>query len=679
MRSRLLQQCAAHPRVLVAAATACWMLGSIPFVGRLSGRVAAPGLLLASVTNAARSPGRFPASDWPAASGADGAHYSPLDEITPRNVRSLRVAWVYRTGDVSDGRGDTSATAFETTPVMIDGTLYLSTPFSRVIALDAETGAERWTFDPHVDRAKRLRHHVTSRGVATWRDLQRGEHESCAHRILVATIDARLIALDAASGAPCATFGNNGEIDLRAGVRQLVPHLADYRQTSPPAVVGDVVVLGSSITDNGRTNLPSGVVRGFDARTGAQLWAWEPLIEASVRDANGVEHPVASGAANAWSLLSVDTLRNLVFVPTGSASPDHFGGMRPGSNKYANSVVALDARTGRVAWGFQLVHHDLWDYDVGAQPALAEIVQNGRRVPVVIASSKASNIFYLHRESGAPVHPVEERAVPQSDVPGEFTSPTQPFSVTPPLTPQGLSPDDAWGLTPVDRAMCRRIISSLRSEGIYTPPSVRGSVVYPGFIGGVNWGGFAVDADRGIFVTVSDRIASVATLVPRERMREPGGNDEAMPVGEQARTPYGAKRDMLMSPLGLPCTPPPWGTLVGVDLATGRKKWEVPLGTMSDLTGFPTPKAWGSVALGGPLTTASGVVFIGASMDRRLHAFDIQTGDLLWDGALPASAQATPMTYRARPGGRQYVVISAGGHALMRSALGDYVIAWALP
>lgn len=618
-------------------------------------------------------------SEWTAAGTAQGAHFAPLVEISPDNVHQLRPAWIYRTGDVAHSGGDTSATSFQATPIMVDGTLYFSTPFNRVIALDAETGREQWVFDPGIDRSSRLRKYVTSRGVATWVDTMRRPGDPCRRRIVLATIDARLIQLDAQHGTLCREFGREGTIDLRDGVRNLQRDRTDYRQTGPPTVVADLIIVGSSITDNWRVEAPSGVVRAFEVRSGRLRWAWEPLVD--VADSTRAAKRFRAGAANAWAMFTVDTARNLVFVPTSSPSPDHYGAYRPGDNRHANSVAALDASSGRLVWSFQLVHHDLWDYDIAAQPALAEVTRDGYRIPLVIAASKAGHLFFLRRSDGTPYFPVEERAVPQSDVPGEVTSPTQPFPLRPrPLAPDDLRAEDAWGVTAMDRAWCRNRIAALRSEGVFTPPSLRGTITFPGFIGGMAWGGMAVDSERGLLVTTTNRLAGVVTLIPRAQVHSSSTSQiQLNAVGAQEGAAYAVQRDLLLSPLGLPCNAPPWGTLVGIDLASGEVRWEVPLGSMSDLTPLADATEWGSIALGGPLMTASGLVFIGASMDRRLRAFEASSGRLLWSAALPASAQATPMTYRASRDGRQYVVVAAGGHAVMGSALGDYLIAFALP
>ncbi|MFI5311226.1 MAG: pyrroloquinoline quinone-dependent dehydrogenase [Gemmatimonadales bacterium] len=615
-----------------------------------------------------------PVAEWPAWGGDGGiSHFTPLDEIAPGTVGALRVAWTYRTGDVSDGNGALAGTNFEATPIMVDGTLFVATPTNRVVALDAESGVERWTFDPHLDRKVFARYGSTaSRGVATWLDSARASTEPCRRRIFLATFDARLIALDAAGGARCPDFGASGEVNLRTGVRNVEIEPAIYRVSSAPSVARDLVIVGSSIVDNRRVDSPSGVVRAFDARTGRLRWSWEPLRDtASIR----------SGAANAWSTIAVDEARDLVFVPTGAASPDHYGGLRPGANLYSSSVVALKASTGRVAWHFQLVHHDLWDYDASAPPTLFSMRRDGRVIPALVQGTKTGFLFFFNRETGEPLFPIEERAVPATDVPQEQTWPTQPAPVRPPpLVPQTLRAADAWGLTFLDRNACRKRIETLRNDGMYTPPSVRGTLEFPGFIGGINWGGVAVDDARDIVVTNTNRLATVVTLVPRSPAdSEPVHNDPANWLSPVYDAPFAVRRAALRSPLGVPCNPPPWGTLVAVRASTGDVLWERPLGGARDYVPFPVPERWGSPMLGGPLVTASGLVFIAAGPDHRLRAFDVETGRELWRASLPASAQASAMSYRARRGGRQLIVIAAGGHAEMQSRLGDYVVAFALP
>lgn len=611
--------------------------------------------------------------EWASADGPGGTHYAPGGAITAANVRGLEVAWRYRTGDVATREPGVAGTAFEATPIMVDGTLFVSTPRSRVIALDAETGVERWTFDPGVDTTDTHHGMTTSRGVSTWLDAESTASTTCRRRIFLASFDARLFALDGRTGRLCSDFGERGSIDLGVGVPGIEGRRGHYKQTAPPAVVGDVVVVGSSIYDGRDVVAPSGVVRAFDVRTGALRWRWEPLVAI-----NGGEEETA-GAANTWATMTTDEERDLLFVPTGSPSPDHYGGLRPGDNRYANSLVALRASTGEVVWSFQVVRHDLWDYDLPAPPALITLQRGGRSIPAVVQGTKMGFLFVLHRETGRPLFPIEERPVPPSDVPGEVASPTQPFPVLPrPLGRQRLDPEEAWGLTPVDRAACRSRVESLRNEGPYTPPSIRGSLVMPGFLGGMEWGGLAFDPTSGLLVVNVNHLAMVATLIPAERLAPAMQETGPFSVVEQRGAPYGVRREPLLSPLGLPCTQPPWGTLAAVDMQTGLLRWEVPLGSVNDLSKVPSPGAWGSPNLGGPLVTG-GLAFIAATMDRGFRAFDLETGVVVWEDRLPASGQATPMTYRARPGGRQHIVIAAGGHDGLGSKLGDWIVAYALP
>jgi quinoprotein glucose dehydrogenase len=617
-----------------------------------------------------------PVADWPAyGRDAGGSRYSPLTQITRDNVKHLQVAWTYRTGDIPTKE---QAAAFEATPILIEGTLYLSTPFNKVIALDPETGIERWMYDPKIDLSVRYSD-FTSRGVSTWLDPERRANESCRRRIVAATNDARLIALDAATGIPCTDFGEDGQVDLSRGVGKV--HAWEYGVSSPPAVIHDLFIIGSKVSDNQRVDAPSGVVRAFDARTGALRWSWEALppdfLSKASHEGKNTYH---LGTANAWSILSVDPERDLVFVPTGNASPDFYGGERRGIDFYSSSVVALRALTGEVVWRFQTVHHDLWDYDVPAQPTLVTVHRDGKEIPAVAQATKMGFVFLLHRETGEPLFPLEERPVPQGSVAGEVLSPTQPFpTAPPPLVPQTLIPDDAWGLTPWDRGKCREQIKRLRSEGIFTPPSPEGTIIFPGNAGGTNWGSVAFEPERGLLLVNSNRIAHLVTLIPRADYAAVRAANPHVETAPQTGTPFGMRREPFLSSLGIPCNAPPWGTLVAIDLASGMVHWEVPLGTLRDFLPVPLPLRWGTPNMGGPITTAGALVFIGAAMDNYLRAFDIETGEELWKGRLPAGGQATPMTYRLREDGKQYVVIAAGGHARMGTTLGDYVVAFALP
>lgn len=634
------------------------------------------------------SPSKVGAVDW-TAYGRDqgGSRFSPLDQINRGNVAQLKVAWTYRTGEAPEKSVVGDKAAFEATPILVDGTLYLSTPFSRVIALNPETGAERWVFDPKVSTISYYAE-VTSRGVSTWPNSALRDGDARRRRIFIATLDARLIALDAATGKPVQDFGKGGEVDLKRDVNladRLDP--GDYQVTSPPAVIGNLVVIGSSLGDNRGVELERGVVRAYDARTGKLRWSWDPIPKDPTDPARKTwegESTTRTGAANAWSIISADPSRGLVFVPTSSPSPDFYGGERKGSNLYANSVVALRASTGKVVWHFQVVHHDIWDYDVAAQPMLVTIKRDGRDVPAVVVSTKMGMIFVLHRDTGKPLFPIEERAVPQSTVPGEEASPTQPFPALPrPLVPHKLTLDDAWGVTSADQDWCREKIKSFRSEGIFTPPSLEGTLVFPGNVGGVNWGGASFDPTRNLMIVGTNRVAFVIKLVPRDEYNKArsatGENRLYGDFSRQIGAPFAMHREVFLAPSGAPCNPPPWGALTAVDLSTGQTKWEVPLGSMPQLSLFPKSAEWGSINLGGPITTGGGLTFIAAAMDTFLRAFDIETGKELWKAQLPASAQATPMTYRLSENGKQYVVICAGGHGKLGTKIGDYVMAFTLP
>jgi quinoprotein glucose dehydrogenase len=640
---------------------------------------------LAMCAASAAPPGRQSDEEeaqWGSYGGDPGGNrHSPLTQIDRRNVGQLKIAWTYRTGELGAGFARADKLAFEATPVMVRDSLYLSTPTNIVIALDPASGQQRWRYDPRIDRDRRYSE-ATSRGVSSWIDDDADPTAPCAHRIIMGTLDARLIALDGRTGRPCRDFGTGGKVNLNAGVRE--GSTGNYLVTSPPAIYRNIVIVGSAIGDNGGVEMQRGIVRAFDARSGKQLWAWDPIPTSDNEAARRGWQPKSAqrtGAANAWSVLSVDAGRGLVFVPTGSASPDFFGGERTGDNLYANSLVALHAETGAVAWHRQLVHHDVWDYDVPAQPMLIDIDRDNKSIPAVVQATKTGMLFVFDRETGEPVFEVVERPVPQSDVAGEVTSPTQPFPATPPLASHAaVTPQDAWGLTFYDRGKCRDLISRYRSEGIFTPPSVQGTIQSPGFAGGVNWGSTAFDSERQLVIAAVNHVPMVVTLVPRDQF-DTARRSGSWPDSEfaaQTGTPYGMRRELLASPFGLPCTAPPWGTLAAVDLRRNAIRWQVMLGSTRDMTPWfiPSPTL-GMPNMGGPIVTDGGLAFIGAAMDNYLRAFDVDTGRELWKGRLPAGGQATPMSYQVN--GRQFVVIAAGGHGGLDTKQGDYVVAFALP
>jgi quinoprotein glucose dehydrogenase len=625
--------------------------------------------------------------EWPYyGHDAGGMRFSPLTQINRENVASLKVAWTFHTGDISEGGGRRKRSGFESTPLMVDGTLYLTTPFNRVIALDPQTGTQRWAYDPKIELDGDYGDGLVNRGVAAWLDSARASGQPCHRRIFESTQDARLIAIDAATGSPCADFGKSGQVSLRDVPRY---EAGWYHMTSPPAVIQDLVIVGSAIDDNHRVDMARGVVRAYDARTGALRWSWDPLppnppaAGAGAEAAAGKARPFRSGAGNAWSIMAVDAERGLVFVPTGSPSPDYYGGLRVGDDKWANSVVALRAKTGEFVWGFQLVHHDLWDFDSASPPLLTTVRHDGQDVPVVIQGNKSGMLYVLNRDTGKPVYPVEERPVPQSDVPGEVTSPTQPFpTAPPPLAAHTLSAEQAWGATPEDREACRKTIAQLRNEGIFTPPSVKGSLMVPGNVGGMTWSGYAFDPRRSLLVTNTNNLVAWARLIPRAKYDQPRAHDsEDADHGDQIGAPYGMARRFLQSPSGLPCSAPPWGLLTAVDMTEGKIRWQVPLGSMQDFGGAHAQQVPpGSISLGGPIVTAGGVVFIAGTTDSYIRGFDIETGQELWKAQLPASANATPMTYQLRSNGKQYLVIAAGGHPkITEEKLGDALVAFTLP
>jgi quinoprotein glucose dehydrogenase len=634
------------------------------------------------------APAAGPDADWPSYGRTSlGDRHSPLTQIDAGNVSQLQVAWRFHTGEGAPQFKTKAPTALEVTPLVFRGTMYLSTPLGRVFAMDPTTGVERWHFDPHVDRTTEFGD-FANRGVALWDDSASARTAACSLRVLVATIDTRLIALDAATGQPCDGFGEHGVIQLRNGLRNAPAFASEYEETSPPTVVNGVVVVGSAVADNNRIDGASGEVRGFDARTGALKWTWDPVPQNAADPASATwigPNAHRTGAANAWPVFASDAARDLVFVPTGSPSVDYFGGERKGRNQYANSIVAIRASTGRTVWSFQTVRHDLWDYDNASPPALVEVQIGGRRVPAVLQASKTGQLFVLDRETGKSLFPVTEGRVPASDVAGEESWPTQILnSGLPPLSPQTLSENDVWGISPEDRTECKARLAALRNDGTFTPPSLKGSLIIPSNVGGAHWGGVAYDPESDVAVIATNRIAAVITLIPRAQYEgrdmdmghERIGTEYAMMRG----TPYVLKRELFLATGGAPCTPPPFGSLVAVSLRSRSIIWSVPLGTSEGLARLGLhvpPDIQGSINLGGPITTAGGLVFIGAAMDGYFRAFDLSNGRELWKAALPAGGKATPMTYMGSDG-RQYVVIAAGGDG---KAWGwsDEVVAFALP
>ena len=618
--------------------------------------------------------------EWPTYGGAPGGgHYSRAEQIDRTNVASLRQAWIHRSGDFRTGAQDLAEgaepgglaarpTSFMATPIMVRGLLYYCTPFNRVFALDPATGEERWVFDPGVGSGAA---HVTNcRGVGSWVD-PTDPDAVCGHRIVFGTLDSRLFAIDGRTGRRCEDFGAGGEVDLKAGLTEHEEF--EYAVTSAPAIAGDLVVTGAYVIDGRRSDVPSGVVRAYSVRTGEFVWGWNPVHPDRVqRNADG---SFVAGTANVWSTISVDERRGLVIVPTGNSAPDYYGGNRDGHlDYYSSSVVALHAETGEVAWRYQTVHHDIWDYDVPAQPTLVDLTVGGRTRPAVVQVTKMGLTFVLDGETGEPLHPVEERPVPQDGaVPGEYLSPTQPFPLKPePLHQLGISPDDAWGFTFWDEGDCRDQLEALTTGPIYTPPTTQGTVMYPGYLGGNNWGAPAVDPARQVMIANTKHFPFVVRLVERK-------DCDAGVFWQQEGTPYCATTTPLVSSsVGAPCTRPPWATLAAVDLAGGDILWQVPIGNLRNMVPWPFHNlVKGVLEMGGPMVTASGLVFLAATSDGYLRAHDIDSGQVLWEGELPSSGNAVPMTYLYE--GRQYVVIAAGGHFMSPAPAGDALVAFSLP
>ncbi|WP_422088234.1 glucose/quinate/shikimate family membrane-bound PQQ-dependent dehydrogenase [Variovorax sp.] len=613
-----------------------------------------------------------------------GDRFAALDQITKDNVDQLQVAWTAHTGDVPQSNG--SGAEDQNTPLQVGTTVYVCTAYSKIVALNADTGAELWRYDPKAtapnwQRCRGLGYHDQDGLAAGTTPTPGSTPGACRQRLLLPTIDARLIAVDAATGKPCADFGKQGVVDLKAGMGEVKDGY--YQQTSTPLVAGDLVVVGGRVADNFSTDEPPGVVRAYNAVTGDLAWAWDPGNPAVTR-LPPPGQTYTRGTPNVWSAMSYDPKLGLIYLPTGNATPDFWAGERtPFDDKYSSSVVALDAKTGKVRWSFQTTHHDLWDFDLPAQPLLYDIPDGkGGTQPALVQVTKQGEIFMLDRETGKPIAEVQERPVPQGNVPGERYSPTQPYSVgMPSIGNKTLTESDMWGATPFDQLLCRIAFKGMRHEGVYTPPGLDHALQFPGSLGGMNWGSVSVDPTSSYMFVNDMRLGLANYLVPRAQIPA-GASGIEMGVVPQEGTPFGAMRERFLSQLGIPCQAPPFGTMSAIDLKTRKLVWQVPVGTVRD-TGplgirMHLPIPIGMPTLGASLATQSGLLFFAGTQDFYLRAFDTATGKEIWKARLPVGSQSGPMTYVSPKTGRQYVVVGAGG-ARQSPDRGDYVIAYALP
>jgi quinoprotein glucose dehydrogenase len=621
------------------------------------------GIASASAQNA---PGERPGADWATFNGDLMAQkYSAAGQITPENVGRLRKAWEVHTGDVSDGSGDVPVTYFEATPIFANDTVYVGTPFYRIFAITPDTGRVKWVFDPHAKLKALTQPGMKSRGVAYWQAADPQPGQPCQKRVYIGTMDAKLMAVDADTGKLCSDFGNAGVLDVNQwnDVHDKWP----FSLLQPPTVYKDTLVLGWAGKDWALKKAPVGLVFGLDARTGALKWTFNPLPPKA--QAN-------SGTADVWASMSVDPERGIVYLPVSSPSPNFYGGNRKEPIPHGTSVTAIDAQTGKTIWTHQLVHHDVWDYDTNSAPSLVDIHKDGKTIPALVQSTKMGYLFILNRLTGEPIYPEREVPVPQSHAQGEQTSPTQPEVQRPvPLVP------DRWpGVSTIadiaSFGWCSRKAHELRYEGRYTPPSVQGTLVYPATPGGVEWGGGAVDPVSQTYVVNNSYTAQIYRLIPRAEYERETRDKTPKSWHPMKGSPYGVEVKNFTNWLGMPCWKPPYGSLTAVDLTTGRILWKQPFGEVQKW-GFYMPESWGSITIGAPIITRTGLIFIGASMDSRVRAIDERTGKVLWRGRVDAPAVATPATYMYK--GKQYVVFVAGGNHLLLPKVSDQVIAFSLP
>ncbi|QOW47121.1 MULTISPECIES: glucose/quinate/shikimate family membrane-bound PQQ-dependent dehydrogenase [Acinetobacter] len=633
--------------------------------------------------------------DWPAYGRTQsGLRYSPLTQINADNVKDLKVAWTYNTGDFKTDH-DSGETTNQVTPIKVGDNMYICTTHQKLVALDPATGKAKWTFDPKL-KADNTFQHLTCRGVSYFDAnntvgfeaslaAKKTTSEQCPQKVILPVNDGRLVAINATTGKPCTDFGHNGEVDLQKDMP--FPYPGGYIPTSPPVVTGTTIIIAGSTTDNYSTEEPSGVIRGYDVNTGELLWVFDTGAE----DPNKIPAPgqkYVQNSPNAWAPLAYDAKLDIVYVPTGVGTPDIWGGNRTKLHeRYANSMLAINATTGKLVWNFQTTHHDLWDMDVPSQPTLADIQdKSGQTVPAIYVLTKTGNAFVLDRRTGKAVVPITEKPVPQTvkrgpQTKGEHYSATQPFSDFDLAPKDKLTDKQMWGATMFDQLMCRVSFHKLNYEGIYTPPSENGTLVFPGNLGVFEWGGMSVNPDRQIAVMNPIGLPFVTKLIPADPKRKQTAKGAGTEAGVQPMygVPYGVEISPFLSPFGLPCKQPAWGYVAGVDLKTHDIAWKRRIGTIRDsLPGIPLPPfKMGVPMLGGSISTAGNLMFVGGTQDNYIRAINVTNGDELWKGRLPAGGQATPMTYESN--GKQYVVIMAGGHGSFGTKMGDALVAYALP
>ncbi len=593
--------------------------------------------------------------------------YAPADQITPENVGDLERQWTVHTGDMSDGSGELPPTVWSATPIYANDTLYLGTPFYRILALDPETGEEKWSYDSKSRLEALTQPALKNRGVAYWAAGSPQQGQPCQKRVYLGTMTATLHAVDAETGEPCKDFAKDGILDVNQW--NTTNDRWPLSLLQPPTVVGDTLVLGWAGKDWALSEAPPGTLFGLDARTGEKRWEVN-FIPERIRQ--------RTGTANVWTAMSADPDLGLVYIPVSSPSPNYWGGNRTEDIPLATSVTAVDVESGEIAWSRQLVHHDIWDYDTNAAPTLMDLERDGETVPALVQTTKQGFLYVLNRETGEPIFDWEERDVPASDADGETAAPTQPFPTAPPPTNDPEAWPGVWWLADlVSFGGCSRRADELEYDGLFTPPSTGGTLTYPATAGGMQWGGAAVDPDSGLLYVNASRVVQEYRLVPREEYeRIQGGSGNESGYYPQEGAPYGFYLSNFQNWAGMPCWKPPFGTISAYDIAEGTKVWEKPFGRVQRY-GFYMPESWGSPTIGGPAVTGGGLIFIGASIDARVRALDAETGEELWSDNVMAPAVANPAVFERD--GREWVVFVAGGNSILKPEVGDEIAAYALP